>query len=64
MTPAEAYQCSSLNSATLCNVAQDHGTLEVGKLADFQVLKADPLQDVTAVQQVDKQVYLKGKREF
>ncbi|MDH5106837.1 amidohydrolase family protein [Lentilactobacillus diolivorans] len=64
MTPAEAYQCSSLNSATLCDVAEDHGTLEVGKFADFQVLKADPLQDVTVVQQVDKQVYLKGKREF
>lgn len=64
MTPAQAYQCSSLNSAALCEVADKYGTLEVGKQADFQVLKADPLADVKNVQQKDKQVYLGGQREF
>ena len=64
MTPAQAYQCSSLNSAELCGIEMERGTLEVGKFADFQVLKNDPLADVTAVQQEDKQVYLNGKREF
>lgn len=64
MTPAQAYQCSSLNSAALLGVADDYGTLEVGKFADFQVLAADPLADTANVQQVDKHVYLSGKREF
>lgn len=64
MTPAEAFQCSTLNSPKLCDVADDHGTLEVGKYADFLVLHNDPLQDVRAVQQVDKEMYLRGNREF
>jgi len=64
MTPAQAYQCSTLNSAALMGVDQEYGTLEVGKFADFQVLKADPLADTAAVVQADKQVYLGGHREF
>ena len=64
MTPAQAYQCSSLNSAKLLGVAADYGTLEVGKFADFQVLKNDPLADTANVVQADKQVYLGGHREF
>lgn len=64
MSPFEAYQCSSINSAELCNISDEYGTLEEGKFADFQVLTEDPLNDVTAVQQNDKQVYLHGNREF
>ncbi|WP_125583400.1 metal-dependent hydrolase family protein [Levilactobacillus cerevisiae] len=64
MTPAQAYQCSSLNSAALLGVDQEYGTLEVGKFADFQVLKADPLADTANVKQADKQVYMGGQREF
>lgn len=64
MTPAQAYQCSTLNSAALMGVDQAYGTLEVGKFADFQVLKADPLADTANVVQTDKLVYLGGHREF
>lgn len=64
MSPVEAYQCSSINSAELCQIQDEYGTLEVGKYADFQVLAEDPLANVEAVQQTDKQVYLHGKREF
>jgi len=64
MTLAQAYQCSSLNSAALLGVDQEYGTLEVGKFADFQVLKANPLADTANVKQADKQVYLGGHREF
>ncbi|WP_288528054.1 amidohydrolase family protein [uncultured Secundilactobacillus sp.] len=64
MTPFEAYTCSSLNAAGLCGVADRYGTLEVGKQADFQVLSADPLADVKAVQQRNKAVYLGGERQF
>ncbi|WP_125764935.1 metal-dependent hydrolase family protein [Levilactobacillus mulengensis] len=64
MTPAQAYQCSSINSATLLGVADDYGTLEVGKHADFQVLRADPLADTAAVKQADKGVYVGGIQQF
>ncbi|MFC6275193.1 amidohydrolase family protein [Levilactobacillus tangyuanensis] len=64
MTNAEAYQCSTLNSPKLLGVADEYGTLEVGKFADFQVLKKDPLADTANVVQEDKQVYLGGHREF
>ncbi|KRM57707.1 hypothetical protein C5L31_000514 [Secundilactobacillus malefermentans] len=64
MTPAEAYHCSTQNSAALCGLQDDYGTLEVGKFADFQVLKADPLADVKNVKQEDKQVFLGGERQF
>jgi imidazolonepropionase-like amidohydrolase len=64
MTPAQAYQCSSINSAELCQIQADYGTLETGKFADFIVLKNNPLEDVKAVQQTDKQVYLHGLRQF
>ncbi len=64
MSPAEVYRCSSINSADLCGVSDQRGTLEVGKYADFLVLDKDPLADVRNVSQKDKQVYLNGKREF
>lgn len=64
ITPLQAYKCSSINSASLCHIEDEYGTLEIGKFADFQVLKNDPLADVKACQQSDKQVYLHGKREF
>ena len=35
-----------------------------GKYADFLVLKNDPLKDVSAVEQADKQVYQHGKRKY
>lgn len=64
ITPLQACKCSSINSASLCHIQDEYGTLEIGKFADFQVLKNDPLADVKACQQSDKQVYLHGKREF
>ena len=53
-----------LESAELLKVDQDYDSLEVGKYADFLVLKNDPLKDVSAVKQADKQVYQHGKRKY
>lgn len=64
MTTAEAYHCSTKNSVALCGIQDEYGTLEVGKFADFQVLKKDPLADVKNVKQEDKQVFLGGERQF
>ena len=53
-----------LESAELLKVDQDYGSLEVGKYADFLVLKNDPLKNVSAVEQADKQVYQHCKRKY
>ncbi|UQS86124.1 amidohydrolase family protein (plasmid) [Nicoliella spurrieriana] len=54
---------ASTRSAELMKLT-DYGTLEVGKFADFLVLKGNPLADVQAVAQEDKQVYQHGKRKY
>ena len=55
---------TSYHSAQLMKIDQDYGSIETGKVADFLVLKGNPLEDVKVVQQVDKQVYKKGRRVF
>lgn len=60
MTPLQALQAAGTVAAHVLHIADDYGTLEVGKVADFLVLQADPLQDITAVAQTDKAVYQAG----
>ncbi|BDR59813.1 metal-dependent hydrolase family protein [Lactobacillus xylocopicola] len=60
----EALITSCQNSAKLMKIDDEYGTLETGKYADFIVLDEDPLEDVKAVQQVDKAVYKKGQRAY
>ncbi|UQS86135.1 amidohydrolase family protein (plasmid) [Nicoliella spurrieriana] len=54
---------TSRHSAELMQL-DDYGTLEPGKYADFLVLDHDPLADVKAVQQLDKNVYKHGHKEY
>ncbi len=58
MTPAEAIVAATRNSAEFLRL-KDAGTLEAGKSADFLILKASPLQDITNTRQIDH-VYLRG----
>lgn len=60
----EALRAGGLGSAELLRVDKEYGSLEPGKYADFLVLKEDPLKDVAAVQQADKQVYQHGVRKY
>jgi Tol biopolymer transport system component/imidazolonepropionase-like amidohydrolase len=46
MTPAEALRASTILSAEKLGLAPDLGSIEAGKLADFVVLDANPLDDI------------------
>lgn len=63
-TNFQALHAAGLGSAELLQVDEEYGSLEVGKYADFLVLDENPLADVTAVLQEDKQVYQHGVRKF
>ena len=45
-SPMEAIVCATAHSAAVIGQADDRGTLEPGKRADFLVLEANPLDDI------------------
>ena len=58
MTPAEVIVAATRNSAELMQMT-DMGTVAVGKSADFIVLDANPLDDITNTRRISE-VYLRG----
>ena len=52
LTPAAVLQAATATAAQALDLADQVGTLEVGKRADCIVLDADPLADVRALRQV------------
>ena len=49
-TPAEALRCATSGNATMLRHAGDVGVLAEGRLGDFLVLDANPLDDIKALQ--------------
>lgn len=60
MTPMDAIVSSTKVSAELLGIDQEYGTLEEGKVADFLVLKENPLENLDTLFDIEK-VYKLGK---
>jgi len=60
LTPQQAIDTATINGAVVCEMDEQIGSLEVGKLADILVIDGDPLDDTQALQNV-KSVYIGGK---
>jgi len=63
MTPMEAIQTATRDSARMLKMDHLVGTLEAGKYADFLVLDADPLEDISVLRDPEhvRQVVLNGR---
>ena len=58
LSPADVIVAATRNSADLLQLT-DLGTVETGKIADFIILDANPLDDITNIRQIAS-VYLRG----
>ena len=52
LTPFQALQTATTNSAQALGALSDLGSIEVGKLADMIVVDGNPLQDIKATRKV------------
>ena len=53
LTPAQALQSATLNAARALRRETEFGTIEAGKYADFVLLAANPLEDITQTRNID-----------
>lgn len=61
LTPMQALVSATSASAKLLKISDRAGTLEKGKWADFVVLSANPLEDITNTRKIDS-VWIGGVR--
>jgi imidazolonepropionase-like amidohydrolase len=62
MTPLEALQTATWKPPRFFGMQDEVGTIEVGKIADLVLLRADPLDDIRNTQEIE--AVLSGGRFF
>jgi imidazolonepropionase-like amidohydrolase len=60
LTPAQALQIATANSAECLGIAKDFGTLQKGKRADLIILDGDPLTDIRNTRKINA-VWIGGR---
>lgn len=60
LTPTEVIRAATINGARFLGVDKRYGTITPGKVADFIVLDADPLSDITNTRKISA-VWMNGK---
>lgn len=53
LTPTEAIVAATVNAAELLGMEEDLGTLQAGFFADFIASKSNPLNDISALREID-----------
>jgi imidazolonepropionase-like amidohydrolase len=53
MPPMDAIRSATVMTAELFGISADAGTLEAGKLADVVAVKGNPLENISALRQID-----------
>jgi len=61
LTPMEAIHCATGGTATMLGIVDKVGTLTPGKQANFIVLNADPLKNISNTEKIQS-VWLNGKK--
>jgi hypothetical protein len=61
LTPLQAIQTASINVAQAWGKERDYGSIEKGKVADFFIVRGDPLKNISDTQNVEA-VYMDGKK--
>jgi imidazolonepropionase-like amidohydrolase len=62
LTPLQAIQCATRNSAAFLGVSERMGTLAAGKLANLIVLDADPSVDIKNTRKINS-VWIDGREQ-
>ncbi len=57
LSPMDALVAATRNGAMVIGVEDKLGTIEVGKLADFLLLTANPLEDIENIRKIETIVY-------
>jgi imidazolonepropionase-like amidohydrolase len=63
LTPAQVIEIATRKSAEILGIAQDYGTVEAGKVAEFLILGANPLENISNTKTLE-QVWQNGERVF